>query len=69
MSSLSPYIGSMDIAQLSTALSQMDLIQSAGMQVQKMAMDSAENQGAAVVGMMQESFTDPALGQKIDLQA
>ncbi len=64
-----PYIGGMDIAQLSTSLSRMDLIQSAGMQVQKMAMDSAENQGAAVVGMMQESFADPALGQNIDLQA
>lgn len=59
----------MDITQLSTALSQASVQQTAAVQVQKMAMDSTEAQGASLVQMMSEKITDPALGNKVDLLA
>ena len=52
----------MDIAKLSTALSQTSVQQTAAVQVQKLAMDSTEAQGASLVKMMSETITDPALG-------
>ena len=59
----------MDIAKLSTALSQGSVQQTAAVQVQKLAMDTAEVQGASLVQMMSEKITDPALGNKVDLLA
>ena len=59
----------MDIAKLSTALSQSSVQQTAAVQVQKLAMNSAETQGASLVQMMSEKITDPALGNKVDLLA
>lgn len=59
----------MDIAKLSTDLSQSSVQQTASVQVQKLAMDSAEAQGASLVKMMSEKITDPALGNKVDLLA
>jgi hypothetical protein len=59
----------MDIAALSTALSQNKVQEVASVQVQKLAVDSAEAQGAALVQMMTQSITDPALGNRVDLLA
>ena len=59
----------MDITQLSTALSQTSVQQTAAVQVQKLAMNSAEVQGASLVEMMSEKVTDPALGNKVDILA
>ena len=59
----------MDIAALSTALSQNKVQEAASVQVQKLAVDSAEAQGAALVQMMTQSITDPALGNRVDLLA
>jgi hypothetical protein len=57
----------MDIAALSTALSQSKVQETAAVQVQKLAMNSAETQGAALVKMMSETITDPSLGNRVDL--
>ena len=56
---------------LSTALSQSKVQQEAAVQVQKMAMDGAKDQGAALQKMMQgsELITDPSLGNKVNLLA
>jgi hypothetical protein len=59
----------MDITALSTALSQNKVQEAASVQVQKLAMNSAETQGAALVQMMTQSITDPALGNRVDLLA
>jgi hypothetical protein len=59
----------MNIAALSTALSQNKIQETASVQVQKLAMDSAETQGAALVQMMTQSISDPALGNRVDLLA
>jgi hypothetical protein len=61
----------MDIAQLSTALSQGRVQQEAAVQVQKMAMDGAKDQGAALQKMMQApvQITDPSLGNKVNILA
>ncbi len=59
----------MDIAALSTALSQSKVQETASLQVQKLALNSAEAQGAALVQMMTQSVTDPALGNRVDLLA
>jgi hypothetical protein len=59
----------MDIAALSTALSQNKVQEAASVQVQKLAMNSAETQGVALVQMMTQSITDPALGNRIDVLA
>ncbi len=59
----------MDIAALSTALSQNKVQEAAAVQVQKLAMNSAETQGAALVKMMSETITDPSLGNRVDIFA
>ena len=59
----------MDITALSTALSQSKVQETASVQVQKLAMNSAESQSDAFVQMMTQSITDPALGNRIDLLA
>jgi hypothetical protein len=59
----------MDITSLSTALSQNKVQEAASVQAQKLAMNSAETQGAAIVKMMSQPITDPALGNHIDFLA
>jgi len=59
----------MDIAALSTGLSQAQVQMDAATQVQKLAMDSAESQGKALTEMMGETITDPAIGAKVDILA
>lgn len=59
----------MDIAALSTALSQNKIQEAAAVQVQKLAMNSAETLGAALGKMMSETITDPSLGNRVDLLA
>ncbi len=59
----------MNIAALSTALSQNSVQSAAAVQVQKLAMNSAEAQGAALAKMMGEVITDPAVGNEINLLA
>lgn len=59
----------MDIASLSTVLSQGKVQQEAAVQVQKMAMDGAKDQGAALQKMMQTPITDPGLGNKVNMLA
>ncbi len=59
----------MDITTLSTALSRNKVQEAASVQVQKLAMNSAETRGAALVQMMTQSITDPALGNRVDLLA
>jgi len=65
------YIYCMDIAALSTALSQNKVQQTAAVQVQKMAMDGAKDQGAALMKMIDKPavITDPALGNLVNIQA
>jgi hypothetical protein len=59
----------MDIAALSTTLSQRTIQEAASVQVQKLAMNSAETQGTALAQMMAQTITDPALGNRVDLLA
>lgn len=52
-------------------MSQDKLQQAAAVQVQKLAMDGAKDQGAALVKMMDSAqvITDPALGNRVNVQA
>ncbi len=61
----------MDITALSTMMSQDRLQQSAAMQVQKLALDGAKEQGVALAKLMESAstITDPSLGNKINLLA
>jgi hypothetical protein len=59
----------MDIAALSTALFQNKVQEAAVVQVQKLAMNSAGTQGAALIQMMSETITNPSLGNRVDLLA
>lgn len=59
----------MDITALSTALSQNKVQEAATVQVQKLAMNSAETQGAAFVQMMSDTIIDPTLGKHVDYLA
>jgi hypothetical protein len=57
----------MDISAVSTALSQINTSQSAGIQVLKMVKDESVQQGQELVQMMQQSV-QPNLGRNIDLR-
>ncbi len=59
----------MDITAISTALSQNSVQSAASAQVQKLAMNAAEAQGAALVKMIGEVITDPSLGNEINMLA
>lgn len=61
----------MDIAELSTAMSQNRVQEAASAQVLKLAMGGAQAQGAGIVSMMDaaRTITDPALGNRVDLLA
>lgn len=62
----------MDILSLSTNLAQQNLEQSAAIKVQKMAMNGMQEQGAALVKMMESAaavIRDPMLGNSVNLLA
>ncbi len=61
----------MDITSLSTTMSQLGVKQEAAVQVQKMALDGAKDQGAALQKMMESSavISDSALGNLVNIQA
>ncbi|MBM7540041.1 MULTISPECIES: YjfB family protein [Amphibacillus] len=58
----------MDIARLSTAMSQANVQQQVSLSVMSKTMDQAEMQGDGLIEMMEKS-THPYLGQSIDMQA
>jgi len=61
----------MDIVALSTGLSQQRVQQEAAIQVQKMALDGAKDQGSATVRLLEsaKAITDPSLGNVVDVLA
>jgi hypothetical protein len=61
----------MNIESLSIGMSQAPLVQSAEMQVLKMALNHSELQGQAIEKLFAsaEIIQDPALGQNIDISA
>ena len=64
----------MDIAALSTAMSQMQVKQQASLSVMKMTMDAGTSQATDMIQMMQgnnqmlEQAVDPNLGRMIDIK-
>lgn len=60
----------MDIAALSTALSQIQVQQQASLSVTKMAMDSGKTQASEMLRMMEASSqaVDPNLGRIVDIK-
>lgn len=63
----------MDIAELSTALSQVQVKQQANLSVMKLTMNTGEGQAADMLKMLEGSaapeVSHPYLGGKIDIQA
>ena len=61
----------MNTVETSMNMSQMQLQQQAGMKVQKLALDSMEQQAAALQKLLQSAqpVQDPSLGQNIDILA
>ena len=61
----------MDIVALSSGMAQQRAQLDAAVQVQKMALTGAKDQGAALVKMMDTAkvITDPALGNSVNLLA
>lgn len=57
----------MDIAELSVAMSQTSVQQSAGVALTKMAMDSGKKNAVQMTEMMQSAIVDPNLGQHLDV--
>lgn len=59
----------MNIASLSTELSQNSVQMEAAISIKKMALSGAEQQGQALVKMIENTgtITDPALGSKVNL--
>lgn len=58
----------MDIAELSVAMSQSSVQQSAGITLIKKAMDNGEQNAMQMTEMMQNNAVDPNLGQHIDVR-
>lgn len=58
----------MDIAELSVAMSQSSVQQSAGITLIKKAMDNGEQNTMQMTEMMQSNAVDPNLGQHIDVR-
>ncbi|MFD0587001.1 YjfB family protein [Paenibacillus sp. GCM10027627] len=58
----------MDIAALSTSLSQVSLSQSVGIQVLSMAKSQAEQQGQNLVKLMDTANLNPNLGHSLDIR-
>ncbi len=65
------YICFMDVSIQSTSLSQLTILHTVALQSQKMAMDSAKNEGKVVMQMISDlaSITDTALGGGVDVLA
>lgn len=61
----------MDVSIQSTSLSQLTILHTVALQSQKMAMDSAINEGKVVMQMITDlaSITDTALGGGVDVLA
>ncbi|MFP4974816.1 YjfB family protein [Paenibacillus sp. CN-4] len=57
----------MDIAALSTSLSQMSLSQAVGLRVMNLAKDQAETQTQGLIQALQQSV-HPNLGSKLDIR-
>ena len=57
----------MDIAQLSMAMSQSRVQQSAGIAVMKMAMDTGKENATQMTEMIMNSAVDPNLGNHLDV--
>ncbi|GHU88656.1 hypothetical protein FACS189476_06140 [Spirochaetia bacterium] len=57
----------MDIQSLSVNMAQEKVQEAATVQVEKMALDTAEIQGAELTKMMEAAITDPNAGNKINL--
>lgn len=57
----------MDIAALSTSLSQMSLSQAVGLRVMSLAKDQAETQTQGLIQAMQQSV-HPNLGSQLDIR-
>ena len=60
-------VNTLDIAALSTSLSQASLSQAVGMKVLNLAKGQAEQQGQSLVQMMNASL-DPNLGKNLDIR-
>ena len=61
----------MDIAALSTAMSQMQVQQQASLSVMRMTMDAGTSQATDMIQMMQggnQQAVDPSLGRMIDIK-
>lgn len=58
----------MDIAELSVAMSQSNVQQSAGIALIKKAMDNGEQNAMQMTEMMQSNAVDPNLGQNVDVR-
>lgn len=58
----------MDIAELSVAMSQSSVQQSAGIALIKKAMDNGEQNAMQMTEMMQSNVVDPNLGQHVDVR-
>lgn len=58
----------MDIAELSVAMSQSKVQQSAGVALIKKAMDNNEQNAIQMTDMMQSNAVDPNLGQHVDVR-
>ncbi len=65
------YLVGMDIANISTAMSQIQVQQDAGAKVQRLAMDTAEIQGEGLRKLMDgaQAVQDPSLGQQVNILA
>lgn len=59
----------MDIAELSVAMSQSSVQQSAGIALLKKAMDDGKQNAVQMTEMMQNVAVDPNLGQHLDAMA
>lgn len=57
----------MDIAEISMAMAQTNVVTQASTQVLKLSMDQAETQGAAMTKMMELSV-NPGLGANLDVR-
>ncbi len=58
----------MDIAALSTAMSQSKAQEAAGIAVMKMAMDNGEENAQQMTEMMKNISLDPNLGNNVDIR-
>ena len=58
----------MDIAALSSGLSQIKLQQQVGLSVAKLAMNASKDQGNELVNLLNTGSLNPELGNRIDIK-